>query len=236
MERSYHLSKTFPVGNYTEEQWRIHLWAYYRMTEKVDALIGRVLDALWESGNEDRTLVVLTTDHGEMQGAHGWNEKTVFYEEAARVPLIISWKNVTKPGISRRLVNTGVDVLPTLCSYAGVTPPRDLPGLSLKETANGMSDADPRDYVVVCNKMVQGMPVDGKEPQPDGRMVRSQRYKYFVLNEGERRESLFDLEQDSGEMVNLAADGAYGKVLAQHRRMLADWSRKVKDTFVGIEA
>jgi choline-sulfatase len=83
MERSYHLSKTFPVGNYTEEQWRIHLWAYYRMTEKVDALIGRVLDALRESGLEDRTLVLLTADHGEMQGAHGWNEKTVFYEETA---------------------------------------------------------------------------------------------------------------------------------------------------------
>ncbi len=234
MERSYHASKTFPVGNYTEEQWRIHLWAYYRMTEKVDALVGRVLGALRDAGIEDQTLVAYTADHGEMQGAHGWNEKTVFYEEAARVPLIISWKGVTKPGISRQLVHTGVEVLPTLCSYAGVTPPPNLPGQSLKETANGLTDADSRDYVVVCNKMVQGMPVDGKEPQPDGRMVRSQRYKYFVLNEGERRETLFDLEKDPGELVNLAAHEAHGKILALHRKMLAEWSRKIKDTFVGV--
>jgi len=63
-------------------------------------------------------------------------------------------------------------------------------------------------------------------------MVRSQRYKYFVLNEGERRESLFDLEKDPGEMVNLAADGAHEKVVGNHRRMLAEWSRKIGDKFV----
>jgi len=97
-----------------------------------------------------------------------------------------------------------------------------------------LSDADPREYVVVCNKMVQGMPVDGKAPHPDGRMVRSQRYKYFVLNEGERRESLFDLEKDRGEMMNLAAVDAHAKILGQHRRMLAEWQRKTKDTFVGV--
>lgn len=158
----------------------------------------------------------------------------MFYEEATRVPLIISWRGVTKLRVSRRLVNTGVDVLPTICSYAGVTPPPDLPGLDLKETANGRSDADSRDYVVIGNKMVQGKPVDGKEPHPDGRMIRSQRYKYFVLNEGEQRETLFDLEKDPGEMVNLASDPAHGKVLAQHRRMLAEWGRKTNDTFRGL--
>jgi choline-sulfatase len=231
MRRSYQSTSMFPVGNFNVKQWREYIWAYYRMIEMVDEQIGRVLRQLRESGFEENTLVVFTTDHGDCQGAHGWNQKTVFYEEAARVPFIVSWKGVTRPGASSRLVHTGVDLIPTLCAYAGVAAPRELPGTSLREAADGKSQQDPREYVVVSNKMVQGTTVDGINPQPDGRMVRSQRYKYCVFNEGSRRESLFDLEKDPGEMENLAPNAAHRAVLVDYRRMLAEWGRKVADPF-----
>lgn len=226
MRRSYQSTRMFPVGGFDEKKWREYIWAYHRMIEKVDALIGKVLQTVRDAGLEERTLVVFTADHGDCQGAHGWNQKTVFYDEAARVPFIVSGKGTTKRGVSSRLVHTGADLVPTLCSYADIPVPKGLPGLSLKDTADGRSDRDPRQYIVVCNKMVQGAEIDGRLPAPDGRMVRSQRYKYCVYSEGARRESLVDMEKDPGEMVNAAEDPQYKKILDQHRGMLAEWRRK----------
>jgi arylsulfatase A-like enzyme len=231
MRRSYHNTRTFPVGNFDERKWREYIWAYYRMIELVDARIGEVLQALRQAGLEENTLIVLTADHGDLQGAHRWNQKTVFYDEAARVPWIVSYKGVTARGVSERLVHTGVDLMPTLCDYAGIGPPAGLPGLSLKETANGKSRKDPREFLVVSNRMVQGGPVDGVTPKPDGRMLRSQRYKYCAYSEGRRRESLVDMEQDPGEMVNLAGDPKHRATLERHRRLLAGWCAKYGDGF-----
>jgi arylsulfatase A-like enzyme len=216
----------FPVGNFDAKKWREYLWAYYRLIEKADAQIGVVLRALRETGLEENTLVVFTADHGDCQGSHGWNQKTILFEEAARVPFILSWKGVTKPGTARRLVNTGIDLIPTLCDYAGLSVPQQLPGLSLKNP-----NVDPRKYVVVSDLLAQGAAVDGRIPMPTGRMVRSQQYKYCVYSEGKQRESLVDLEKDPGEMTNLAGEPRFRKVLLEHRAMLAEWCAKTRDTF-----
>jgi choline-sulfatase len=143
---------------------------------------------------------------------------------------------VTRHGTSDRLAHTGVDLIPTLCGCAGIPVPPGLPGLSLMDTANGSGSKDPRDFLVVSNKMVQGAPVDGRTPAPDGRMVRSGRYKYCVYNEGARRESLADLEKDPGEMTNLAEDPRHKKTLDQHRAMLAAWQKSTGDTFEGVRS
>ncbi len=91
MRRAYQVdSGPFPVGKFTAEDWRKHRWGYYRMIEKVDAEIGKVLAALRQAGLEENTLIVFTADHGECAGAHGFNQKTVLYDESARVPLIIA--------------------------------------------------------------------------------------------------------------------------------------------------
>jgi choline-sulfatase len=225
MRRSYQATPMFPVGNFDEKKWRQYIWAYYRMIEMVDARIGQVLGALRRAGLENDTLIVFSTDHGDCQGAHGWNQKTILFEEAARVPCILSLKGMTRPSVSDRLVHTGIDFLPTLCDYAGISRPEGLPGMSLKTPDHS------RQFVVVSNHMVQGAPVGGRTPQPHGRMLRGERYKYTVYSEGERREALVDLEKDPGEMVNLAAKPQFGEVLTQHRRMLAQWCRQYGDKF-----
>jgi len=226
MRRSYHSAPMFPVGGYDETKWRQYQWAYYRLIEKVDAQLGVVLDALQASGKEKETLIVMLSDHGDCQGAHGWNQKTVFYEESARVQFVISQPGATHSGTAKRLVNTGVDLIPTLCDYASIAKPATMPGLSVRE-----GEHEPRQYVVASDKMLEGAPLDGRKPNPTGRMVRGQRYKYCVYSEGERRESLVDLENDPGEMVNLAGEPAAHKILTEHRAMLADWCRETHDAF-----
>jgi choline-sulfatase len=114
-------------ANWGEQQWRLHRWAYCRLTERVDRELGQVLQTLRETGLENNTLVVLSSDHGDHDGAHRLEHKSTFYEEAARVPFIVSLKGVTKPGLVDRthVVSSGLDLIPTLCDFAGITVPPD---------------------------------------------------------------------------------------------------------------
>jgi arylsulfatase A-like enzyme len=221
---------TFPVGNYTEDDWRRHIWGYYRLIERADQFVGVLMDALRESGQEENTIVVFLSDHGECHGAHGWNQKTVFYDESTRVPFIISQKGTTQKGTSNLLVNVGIDVIPTLCDFAGIKAPDNLPGLSMKSPALGKTPSSKREYVVSQNHMVQCAPVNNKLYTPHGRMVRSDRYKYCLYSEGQQRESLVDMEQDPGEMINQASNPDFEKILNQHREFLKDFSEKYKDS------
>lgn len=230
--RAYHANPQFPVGDFDAGKWRQYRWAYYRMIEKVDAEIGRVLASLRETGHADTTLVVLTSDHGDCQGAHGWNQKTAFYDESVRVPFIVAAPRAKRFGTSDLLVQTGVDLLPTLCDFAGITTSWDLPGLSLPSAVEGAPGTalHARRYVVASNHFAQGMPILGIQRMPAGRMLRTARYKYCVYDQGERRESLVDMENDPGELVNLAGNPSFAAVLNEHRQMLADWSRDIRDT------
>ncbi|MBN2593012.1 MAG: sulfatase-like hydrolase/transferase [Sedimentisphaerales bacterium] len=152
------------------------------MIEKVDRNVGTLLDALRESGQRGNTLAVFLSDHGECHGVHRWNQKTVFYDESARVPLIISQKGTTPKGTCDTLVQTGVDLIPTLCDFARIKAPKSLPGMSLKACALNQSSGQDRPYIVVSNKIVQFEPVDGVLLKPDGRMIRSRRYKYCLYS------------------------------------------------------
>jgi choline-sulfatase len=229
MRKSYHNTSSFPVGDYNEDKWRRLSWGYYRLVEKVDALIGKVLDGLKASGQLDNTLIVFTSDHGDCHGAHRFNQKTVFYEESARIPLVLSYKNVIKHGTSDKLINTGVDILPTMLDFANIAQPKKLPGRSLKTLTLGKHPKQWRGYVVVQNFMTQGGPVDGKTPQVKGRMVRSKSYKYCLYDHGKQRQELFDMKKDRLETENLAAKPEYKDIVKQHRDFLKTFAEKYKD-------
>jgi choline-sulfatase len=230
IRKSYHNTSTFPVGNYDEDEWRRLSWGYYRLVEKVDTLIGKVLEGLKESGQLDNTLIVFTSDHGDCHGAHRFNQKTVFYEESARIPLILSYKDIIKRGSCDLLVNTGVDILPTLLDFAGITQPEKLPGRSLKSPALGKQQEQWREYVVVENFMTQGGPVDGTTPKVKGRMVRSGSYKYCLYDQGKQREELFDMKNDRLETENLAVRSQYKDIVKKHCDFLNAFAKKYKDT------
>lgn len=219
----------FPVSQFTAEDWRRHRWGYYRMVELVDKEIGRVLEALRTAGREEDTVIVFTSDHGECAGAHAFNQKTVFYEESVRVPLIVSWKGKTPPATSDKLVNMGIDILPTLMAAAGLEAPKELPGRNLLPLALGEEIPNWRDHLVIQNDMSQTGVVDGMKPTMEGRMVRTDRYKYCVFSHGQRRESLVDLQADPGETTDLATVPKYREILLQHRELLARFGREQND-------
>lgn len=231
MRRSMQANPLFPVGGFDERKWRQYRWTYFRMIERVDGYIGQILASLREADLETSTVVLFVSDHGDMQGMHGWNQKTVFYDNASRVPFILAHPGYPGPRESDRLVNAGIDLLPTLLEIGGVPVPSTLPGLSLIPSVREESPADPRVFVVVESRMVQGAPIDGVKPEANGRMVRSRRYKYCVYDIGEHRESLVDLEADPGETTNLARKEGYAEVLERHRQYLAGFCQSTGDTF-----
>ncbi|GAB6164555.1 hypothetical protein JCM19992_05550 [Thermostilla marina] len=230
IRKGYHADPKFPVGDFTRDDWRRHRWGYYRMIEKVDAELGKVLDALKRRKLDGDTVVVFTSDHGDCAGAHHFNQKTVLYEESVRIPLIISWPGHTPKTTTDLLVNTGVDTLPTLLELAGIPIPSKLPGRSLAPVVLGKKIDVWREYVVSEDDMVQTGPVNGYAPKMQGRMVRSDRFKYCLYQYGNRRESLYDLENDPGETVNLAYRPEYREVVRRHREMLREFAVRHHDT------
>ena len=205
-------------AHWTAEDWRMHRWAYCRLTERVDAEIGRVLAALGETGLDRNTVVVFSSDHGELDAAHGFEHKSLSYEESARVPFIVSWPGHTPRRVdTRHLVSASIDLLPTLCDYAGIEAPKGLPGRSVRGLVeNGGQSGWREDVTIECS---------------DSRSVRSARYKYTVFEGQAPRELLIDMEKDPGEMTNLAADPGYAKVLADHRARLRRHGEQWRDEF-----
>ncbi len=204
-------------ANWSDDQWRLHRWAYCRLTEMVDEQIGIVLDALREAGLENNTLIVLTSDHGDMDSAHKLEHKSILYEESVRIPFIMSLPGAIPKGAvdNTHFVSNGLDLLPTLCDYAGVEAPAELSGRSVRPLAEGKTAEPWRDFVVSETEC--------------GRMVRTDRFKYCLYNSGAHREQLTDLKDDPGEMKNLAETPAFGHILDQHRRLLRGWVDKTGD-------
>jgi arylsulfatase A-like enzyme len=204
-------------ANWSDDQWRLHRWAYCRLTETVDEQIGIVLDALRDAGLENNTLIVFTSDHGDMDSAHKLEHKSVLYEESVRIPFIMSLPGAIPKGAvdNTHFVSNGLDLLPTLCDYAGIETPAGLPGRSVRPLAEGKAVETWRDFVVSETEC--------------GRMVRTDRFKYCLYNSGARRELLTDLKDDPGEMKNLAETLAFSNVLDQHRRLLRGWVEKTGD-------
>lgn len=201
--------KKLARAEFTDEQWRMHRWAYCKLTEKVDAQIAKILNAVEESGQAENTVIIFSSDHGDMDSAHRMEHKTALYEEACRIPLIVSQTGVTpKEKVDKtHLISNGLDLFPTICDYAGIEPPEGLQGKSFRPIAEGQD----------VNNWRTVLPVESEF----GRMVVTDRYKYILYDEGKNREQLMDLEKDLYEMKNSANEPENEKVLKEHRMMFS---------------
>lgn len=231
MRRSYQATEMTPIADFDANKWRQMRWGYYRLVERADREIGKVLTALKETGHEQNTLVIFTADHGDCTGAHQFAQKTVFYDESSRIPLIVSYPGQITPGITRKLVNVGIDTLPTMMDFAGIKIPSEFKGRSLKPVCENPTLANWRNYIVVSNHMVQGALPRGETEIPEcrGRMVRTDDHKYAVYDLGHHRESLVDMEKDPHEMRNVARDPAYKDVLKRHQVLLRRYAAETGD-------
>ncbi|MDT0554038.1 sulfatase family protein [Urechidicola vernalis] len=214
----------YPTQEWDEKTWRQYLWGYYRLVEKVDAEIGKVLAALKNGGYEDNTIVIFTSDHGEGVAMHHWNQKQILYDESVKTPFIIQWKGETKKRVYSELVSNALDIPVTILDVIGTDIPKEMEGKSLKPILEGKS-VKPRKYVVSETMFAQG----DKELGATGRMIRTKKYKYCIYDNGEKREQLFDMKNDPGEMKNLVYEKGFEKILIKHRKLIGKWAKETND-------
>ena len=183
--------------------------AYYGMVSFTDAQVGRVLKALEASGVSDETLIVYTSDHGEMIGEHGLWWKSSFYEPSVRVPLIAAWPGRIEGGSRVDTPVSLLDLTRTIVDVAGA----DADGIA----GDNLLGSPWNPARAVFSEF------EAHATDRPGRMVRRGRYKLNYYH-GEQPE-LFDLSADPHEVVNLASDPAYANVRDDLIALvLDDWS------------
>jgi arylsulfatase A-like enzyme len=203
---------------------------YWGAVAEIDFHVGRLLTHLEDLGVADRTVVVFTSDHGEMLGSHGMIAKRTFYEEAVRVPLIVRAPDGVPGVVCDRPVGH-LDMVAAFCDYCGVAEALPTQGRSLRSLVCG-DRGDGWDFTF--SELDDGPPAAGRQPGPrercGSRMVRSAEWKYMLMRDG--REGLYDLRRDPAELLNLLAVPVAGGVLEQRSRMrraLLEWMRSVGD-------
>jgi len=202
----------------TAEDTRRQLCDYYGMVSSQDAEVGRVLQALAQSGHADDTLVIYTGDHGLAIGSHGLFGKQNVYEHSAGIPMILSGPGIT-PGQSAALVY-GFDLFPTICDIMGVKAPATVEGLSLQPLLSGRQTAvrDSAFHTYIKEGAKGGV----QQAVTDGRW----KYHHYQV-QGTTTTLLFDLQSDPGETHNLLTDPAAAPELPRLQALLQRWITQV---------
>lgn len=214
---------TWGLTDWTWDDWAPVVSRYLGEISLLDAQIGRVLEALDRSGAGKETLVVYTSDHGDMCGSHRMIDKHfVMYDDVVRVPLIMRPPGEAASGrISDAFVSSAIDLASTICEVAGAVRPESFMGKSLlpllgkeAERDNGRSDIFSAYHGNQFGLYSQ-------------RMVRDRRWKYVWNAVAE--DELYDLEADPGELMNRAADPAASAELRRLQKRLVHWMEGTGD-------
>lgn len=210
-----------------DERVQLPAWrrGYYAQVTSIDENLGRLLAALEVSGAADETVVVFTSDHGEMFGAHGRRAKNIFYEEACRIPLLMRWPGHIPAGhVSDACIGT-VDLMPTLLTLLGLPYPSDIEGMDLSHCALGTPGPEPEAALLqICGATAAWE--DGHE----WRALRDKRYTYAVYRV-DGTELLFDNQADPFQMRNLCDEPSHADTCDQFRQALAARMAGLNDNF-----
>ncbi|MFW5856982.1 MAG: sulfatase [Planctomycetota bacterium] len=194
--------------DWDEERHDAYRRHFYAMVTGVDLGIGRVLACLERLGVLEDTLIVFTSDHGDMCGDHGMILKGHhFYDEVMRVPLVLWWpRGFGTEGRRVAGLTEMVDLLPTLLELGGGVAPDRMAGRSLAPALLAGEAPEGRDSVFAFQA-------------PDNAMIRTERHKYIHYG-ASGGEVLFDIEADGEDRVNRAADPAWADALHDMRLRL----------------
>ncbi len=196
---------------------------YLRCVASVDDNVGRLLDYLNASGLAENTVVIYTSDQGFFLGDHGWFDKRFMYEQSIRMPFLVRWPGVIKPGSAQKAMALNVDFAPTFMEMAGLAVPADMQGRSLVPIFKGEQPADWRKswYYRYYHD-----PGDHNTRAHYG--VRTETHKLIYFWKKDQWE-LYDLVHDPDEMNNLAADPAQAELLATMKKELYRLKKEVQD-------
>ncbi len=224
---------------------------YLRVVASIDDNTGRLLDYLEQTGLDQNTIVVYTSDQGFFLGDHGWYDKRLMYEESLRMPFIIRFPHEIKAGSVNKEIITNVDFASTFLDYAGIEQPRYFQGTSFRPLLAGTTPADWQ------TAMYHRYWMNGAHHNVAAHYgVRTKRYKliYYYYDgcgaegavnvtarptpeNGETEPAvintpeweLFDLEKDGSELKNVYSDPAYAGVVQELKKELHRLQKKFKD-------
>ncbi len=204
--RDYVRSKEWDL--YSEHARNLGLAAYYANITFIDEQVGRIIAALERSGQLDNSVIIFSSDHGDMMGDHGLWYKSLGFEGSIHVPLMLWAPGRVPAGQTCDLPVSHYDIARTLLTLGGADFADDqLPGASLLEIAAGRV---PRDHVVTIEA---------------GGYVIGQRYKYHYYPLA-GYEELFDLQTDPHELHNRAGEAALASEQRQMRQTLKQWLKQ----------
>jgi arylsulfatase A-like enzyme len=235
----------------TEADWRKLIAQYWGLCSLVDTHTGTILDTLEETGLADNTIVVYTSDHGDMMGSHRLVAKTVMFEEAEKVPLLVHMPGQTD---QRRVSSpvSQVDLVPTLLDLMGHSVPDGLDGVSLADAVHNGDDADvPEDVFVQWNGNISGAPATLpaelvledwqkdygtpeevlRAPEENVRGIRTSDGWVFNWSDTGVHE-LYDLNSDPGEIRNLAVESSSRDRMRKLADKIRMWQQRTDDDLV----
>jgi choline-sulfatase len=191
-------------------QWKHVIQAYLASISFADAQIGRLLQALDDSGNADETIVVLWSDHGMHIGEKENWEKFTLWEESTRVPFFVRAPGITKPGTVIKEAVSLLDVYPTLVELSGFEVPVHCDGVSVVPLLKDPKST--RKHSALTSFTFPG--------DKTGHSLRGNRYRY-IYYEWNHLEELYDHENDPNEFTNLAYDRAYASTVDRFRNEMS---------------
>ena len=217
----------------TREGWLKARADYYSNITLVDRMVGRVIDSLKENNLYENTIIIFTSDHGEMMGDHGMLEKRTLYEESARVPMLVKLQNQKS---MKRIKGSfsQIDFVPTLLSKLNQELPTNLHG---QDRSYAFEELDFGDNEVVVEWNGTGEINDrnlGTEKinelnlNPRRSIIINRIKLNLTLNDSGE---LFDLNNDPYEEINLIDSPEYQKTIKAMKQKLIEWQIKTEDHF-----
>jgi choline-sulfatase len=198
----------------TDRLRREAIQAYWASITFMDAQMGRVLEALQRLGLAEKTIVVMTSDHGYHLYEHGLWQKQSLFENSTRVPLIIAVPGTGTKGRSTTALAEMVDIYPTLADLCGLPAPGYLDGTSLrpvlKDPSGSVKDAA---FTQVRRGSFHGF------------SIRTVRWRYTLWDDGRQGEQLYDMQADPGETSNLAADSRLAATVAELKERVRQYAK-----------
>ena len=185
--------------------------AYYAAISFIDYQVGRILDYLESEGELDNTLILYTSDHGELLGDYDCYGKRAFLDPAARIPLLVRYPERFEAGAQCDTPTSLVDVLPTSLGAAGLPLQADRSGVDLADIATGNTQRD----AIIGQLGQEGTGLY---------MLLTNEYKY-IYSAADRQEWLFRRMQGRLDERNLAGNPGYGRILNAYRKRLIEWLR-----------
>jgi arylsulfatase A-like enzyme len=204
-------------------KYQRYMQDYLACVQSVDDNVGRLLDFLRESGLERDTIVVYTSDQGFFLGDHGLYDKRFMYEESLRIPLLVRWPAVVRPGSRSDALALNVDFAPTFLEAAGVAVPAAMQGQSLLPLLRGELPADWRSAVYY-----RYYHDPGHHETRAHYGVRTATHK-LIYYWTKRQWELYDLRADPQELRNLYGQPGQEAVTAELEATLARLRAELQD-------